>query len=74
MRERDALMAAKNFVQRNYADLADCYLEISLEQDGERCKSWSFGVHIDPEDPRYDQGSNMYTGYVHADGYVEGLY
>lgn len=75
MRKREALRLARDFVRRVYSDYADCYLEVVLEEDGERRRSWSFGVHIDEEDPRYEPGErNGFVGYVHADGYVEGLY
>jgi hypothetical protein len=71
MRERDALRAAKRFVEKRYKYLArdDYHVEVALEHDGERARSWSFGVH--PKDCPDDRG---YVGYVHANGYVEGLY
>jgi len=75
MRKRDAERSARRFVRENYKDLATCFVEVAEEQDGQRGKSWSFGVHIDEEDPRYDPSkTNEYVGYVHADGCVEGLY
>lgn len=75
MRERDALRRAKWFVREFYNSFSDCYIEVALEHDGERRKSWSFGVHVDEEDPRYDpDGTNELVGYVHGDGKVEGLY
>lgn len=65
MRERDALKMAKKFVASKYPELSDCYIEVALEGDGGRRRSWSFGVHIDEEDSRYDPaGSNNYVGYV----------
>jgi len=71
VRERDALRAAYRFVEENYKYLAwdSYYVEVALEHDGERAKSWSFGVH--PEDCADERG---YVGYVHANGHVEGLY
>lgn len=71
MRERDALRAAKRFVEERYKGLTgdDYYVEVALEHDGERAKSWSFGVH--PDDRPDD---HCYVGYVHANGDVEGLY
>lgn len=71
MRERDALRSAYRFVEENYKDVAgdDYYVEVALEQDGERKKSWSFGVH--PDGHKDERG---YVGYVHANGQVEGLY
>ena len=74
MRKRDALRAARSFVARNYAQYNGCYVEVVLEEDGERSKSWSFGVHIDEEDSDYDPKDPGPVGYVHADGHVEGLY
>lgn len=65
MRAREALRLAKAFVRREYPELADCYVEVALEHDGGRRRTWSFGVHIDEEDPRYDPRSeNSRTGYV----------
>ena len=75
MRKREALRAAKRFVRSHYSEYSDCYVEVVLEQDGERRRSWSFGVHIDEEDERFQPGGeNMLVGYVHANGHVEGLY
>lgn len=75
MRERDALRAAKKFVREHHPDYGDSYVEVCLEQDGARSKSWSFGVHIDEEDVRPGEDpADVATGYVHADGRVEGLY
>jgi hypothetical protein len=76
MRKREALRAAKKFVREVRPDLADCRIEIAPEEVlGERRKSWSFGVHIDHEDPRYEPVElNQFIGYVHEDGLVEGLY
>lgn len=65
MRAREALRLAKAFVRREYPELADCYIEVAREADVERRATWSFGVHVDEEDPRYDPcGENGYTGYV----------
>jgi hypothetical protein len=69
MRKRDALRAAARFVGNRYPSLDGSHIEVALEHDGERAKSWSFGVH--PDDCPDDRG---YVGYVHANGHVEGLY
>lgn len=73
MRQRDAERVAKRFVRRWYPSIAHWHFDIALEHDGERCKSWSFGLTPDDEDPEYERGVHM-VGYVHADGHVEGLY
>lgn len=71
MRRRDALRAAERFVKSHYSNLWEDgpEIEVAEEQDGERAKSWSFGVH--PPDHPNERG---YVGYVHANGHVEGLY
>lgn len=75
MRARDALRAARRFVAERYPEYRDCYIEIALEEDGERRKSWSFGVHVDREDPLYDpKRNNDFTGYVLSGGTVTGIY
>ncbi len=73
MRERAAIRAAKAFVRRHYPAIAHWHFDIALEHDGERSKSWSFGLHPDQEDADYEPGREM-VGYVHSDGRVEGLY
>lgn len=74
MRKRDALRLAKAFVKDKYPDYAHRYIEVALEEDCERQKSWSFGVHADEEDADYVEGDTGLVGYVHADGHIEGLY
>jgi hypothetical protein len=75
MRERIALRIAKRFVHNKYSSLSGCHIEVALEHDGQRRKSWSFGVHIDKEDSLYQpDASNELVGYIHSDGRVEGLY
>jgi hypothetical protein len=74
MREREALRVARAFVAREYPAYAGCYVEVALEEDGERSKSWSFGVHVDEEDIDYESGDPGPVGYVHSGGHVEGLY
>lgn len=74
MRERDALKIAKKFVRDHYPDYGDSRVEVALEHDGQRRRSWSFGVHIDEEDLRADENSDPATGYVMANGRIEGLY
>lgn len=74
MRERKALQIARKFVRTEYPAYADCRIDVSLEHDGERQKSWSFGVYVDEEEPDYEANQPGPVGYVHADGHVEGLY
>lgn len=73
MRERDATRAAKRFIAEHYQGWAHWRFDICQESDGERRKSWSFGLRPDEEDPDYEPHRSL-TGYVHANGYVEGLY
>lgn len=73
MRQRDAERAAKRFVKERYPDVAHWHFDICQESDGERCKSWSFGLRPDEEDPDYEPGVYR-VGYVHGDGTLEGLY
>jgi hypothetical protein len=73
VRQRDAERAAKKFIAERYKDYEHWHFDICLEHDGERKKSWSFGLRPDEEDPEYEPHTSL-TGYVHADGYVEGLY
>lgn len=70
MRKREALRRARAFVTQSYPAYAGSRVEVALEHDGERQKSWSFGVHADTEEPEEDYP----VGYVHADGAIEGLY
>lgn len=72
MRLRDAERVAKRFVKEHYPRYAHWHFDICLEHDGERRLSWSFGLTPDEEDEDYEPG--RYVGYVHANGYVEGLY
>lgn len=74
MRQRDAEQAAKRFVRERFADVAHWHFDICEEGFREHGrKSWSFGLKPDEEDDDYEPGRYM-TGYVHANGYVEGLY
>mgnify|MGYP006951233884 CR=1 FL=1 len=73
MRERDAKRAALRFIAERYPGYAHWHFDIALEHDGDRNKSWSFGLRPDEEDDDYEPGLNM-VGYVHANGHVEGLY
>lgn len=73
MTRRDAARAARRFVAEHYADRAHWTIDLALEHDGERRKSWSFGLAPDEEDADYEPGRGL-VGYVHADGHVEGLY
>jgi hypothetical protein len=76
MRKRDAEVAARTFVNEQYPMYAEASIDLAEEGYGERSKSWSFGVTFDEEHPLYDRDSAIdgITGYVHADGSVEGLY
>ncbi len=71
VRRRDAERAARRFVART--QYAHWHFDICVEHDGERRKSWSFGVKPDEEDSDYEPGRYL-VGYVHADGTIEGLY
>ena len=74
MRKRDAERAAKKFVRDRYPYAYEQWnFDICLEHDGERKKSWSFGYTPDEEHEDYEPYRTL-TGYVHADGTVEGLY
>ena len=74
MRQRDAERAAKRFVAARYPyHFREWDFDICLEHDGERRKSWSFGLTPDEEHPDYEPCRTL-VGYVHADGVVEGLY
>lgn len=74
MRERQAAKIARGFVEQKYPAYADCPIGVVQEQDGARRKSWAFSVHVDEEDADYERGESGPVGYVHEDGYVEGLY
>ncbi len=71
MRERAALRLARKFLKESYPEHAKCSIDIALEQNGERKKSWSIGVHVERS---WDTKDDVLVGYVHADGVVEGLY
>lgn len=73
MRQRDAERTAKRFIAERYGAYAHWNFDIALEHDGERRKSWSFGLAPDRDDPDFEPGRG-FVGYVHADGAVEGLY
>lgn len=70
---RTAERAARRFIAERYPGIAHWHFDICEESDGRRCKSWSFGLRPDEEDPDYEPDVHM-TGYVHADGLIEGLY
>lgn len=72
MRLRDAERAARRFVaQTSYAHWS---FDICLDHVDDRGrKSWSFGLAPDEEDDDYEP-DRRFTGYVHADGAIEGLY
>lgn len=70
---RAAERAARRFIRRYYAYRSHWLFDICEESDGERRKSWSFGLTPDEEDDDYEPGVHM-TGYVHADGRLEGMY
>jgi hypothetical protein len=76
MRKRDAERVARTFVDEQYPMYAEASIDLAEEEDGARSKSWSFGIRFDEEHPLYDRDSAIdgITGYVHADGSVEGLY
>jgi hypothetical protein len=51
---------------------------VALEEDGERRRSWSFGIHLDEEDPDYSsdargdnhnyyRGSQAHEVFPHSD-------
>jgi hypothetical protein len=77
MRQRDAERAAKRFVADRYTYYYEQWnFDICFEHGGDhrkRRKAWSFGLTPDEEHPDYEPGRTL-TGYVHADGTVEGLY
>ena len=73
MRQREAERAALRFIRERYPSYAHWNFDIALEHDGERRKSWSFGLRPDEEDADYEPGRG-FVGYVHADGTIEGLY
>lgn len=74
MRCSDATRVAKKFIAKYYNTYAHWNFDICLEHATRgRRKAWSFGLAPDEEDPDY-QYDRRFTGYVHADGTVEGLY
>lgn len=76
MRQRDAERRARKFVADNYPGVEHWLFDICEEELGRTArgaKVWSFGIAPDEEDPDYEPGRRL-TGYVHADGAVEGLY
>lgn len=75
MRRRDAERAARRFVVEHYPyHYAEWNFDICPEHQtpGAR-KSWSFGLTPDEEHTDYEPYRTL-TGYVHADGTIEGLY
>ncbi len=75
MRQRDAERVAKRFVRERYTYYYEQWIfDICFEHAaGGSCKSWSFGLTPDEEHEDYEPYRTL-TGYVHADGTVEGLY
>lgn len=74
MRQRDAERAARLFLATRYPfHYAQWNFDICFEHASERRKSWSFGLTPDEEHEDYEPYRTL-TGYVHADGTVEGLY
>lgn len=75
MRQRDAERTAKRWLADRYTYYYEQWnFDICLEHgDGNRRKSWSFGLTPDEEHEDYEPYRTL-TGYVHADGTVEGLY
>lgn len=74
MRQRDAERRARRFVAERYACYAHWNFDICFEHAASgRSKSWSFGLSPDEEDVDFEPGRSL-TGYVHADGTIEGLY
>lgn len=76
MRQRDAERAARRFCVDRYPYYYERWIfDICFEHDTRgNAKSWSFGLEPDQEDVEdYASGSRL-TGYVHADGNVEGMY
>ncbi len=78
MRRRDAERAARRFAAERYPYHYeqwnfDICLEHLGEYKGKYGKWWSFGLTPDEEHLDYEPGRTL-TGYVHADGAVEGLY
>ncbi len=74
MRRREAERAARRFIAAHYHRHAHWNFDICDEENiKSRGKSWSFGLAPDEEDADYEPGRSL-TGYVHADGVVEGLY
>lgn len=74
MRKRDAERAAKRFLAARYTYYYNEWtFDICFEHANGRRKVWSFGLTPDEEHADY-QPYRTLTGYVHADGAVEGLY
>lgn len=75
MRQRDAERAAKQFLAAHYPYYyTEWSFDICFEYAAsDKRKSWSFGLTPDEEHPDYEPYRTL-TGYVHADGVVEGLY
>lgn len=73
MKLRDAERRARKFVAERYSSYAHWNFDICEESDGQRKKSWSFGLRPDEEDDDYEPGRYL-VGYVHSDGALEGMY
>lgn len=74
VRARDAERAARRFIEERYPGAAHWNFDICDEENQKgRGKSWSFGLSPDEEDPDYEPGRSL-TGYVHADGTIEGMH
>jgi len=74
MRLRDAARRARKFIADRYPSYEHWNFDICEEaRTRAGTKAWSFGLAPDQEDVDYEPGRSL-TGYVHADGAVEGLY
>lgn len=79
MKRRDAERAARRFLAKRYPyHYAEWGFDLCFEHGGgpherERRKAWSFGLTPDAEHKDYEPGRTL-TGYVHADGTVDGMY
>jgi hypothetical protein len=76
VRRRNAERIARHWIARYAQAYAHWHFDLCEEFAGDasdRRKSWSFGLEPDEEDDDYEP-DRRFTGYVHRDGAVEGLY
>jgi hypothetical protein len=74
MRQRDAERAAGRFLADRYPyHHKEWNFDICPDGVNERRKAWWFCLRPDEEHADYEPHRTL-TGYVHADGTVEGLY